>query len=435
MRLFPAFPGELEAEFQRTYNLESVRLARITVFLGAFIYLGFHFWDRVIDIDNSGKALVIRIVVCGCLIPIGLLPLATLSQHLQRLMMFSLSISGLGISAIIFSLRDGLNVGLAGIILVMMFNFGFARLLFIPSLVSGIITCIGYNVAAVLSPLPATVLLANDYFLVAAMTSGGTITYLLERLFRSQFLISKDLELERGRTEALVQNLLPMRIANRLKAGEKIIAESHGEATVLFADLVGFTSLTKRLSPGHLVEVLNDIFSLLDELTERHGVEKIKTIGDAYMVVAGAGVTRVNTASGIADFALDMVRDINNYAVANDFPLALRVGISTGQVISGVIGTKKLSFDLWGDTVNLASRMESNSGQGQIQVSETTYWRLHGQYEFSARRRIAVEGMGEVETYFLLGKKVLAGAAAPTDQAKSDRAASPIRPVAPRQSG
>jgi adenylate cyclase len=405
-RLFPALPGGLEAEFQRTYNSDSVPVARITVYLGAAIYLGFHFWDRVIDNENSGKALAIRLGVVLLFLPIGALSLSTLSRHLQVLMTIALSVAGLGISAIIYTLHDGLNVGLSGIILVMMFNFGFARLLFVPSLISGIVICLGYNLAALLSQLPSVVLLANDYFLVAALTSGGTITYLLERLFRSQFLISKDLELERARTDALVQNLLPSRIASRLKAGEKIIAESHGEATVLFADLVGFTALTRRLSPGHLVEVLNEIFSLLDELTERHGVEKIKTIGDSYMVVAGAGVTRINTASGIADFALDMVREVNNYAAVNDFPLALRVGISTGQVISGVIGTRKLSFDLWGDTVNLASRMESNSEHGQIQVSETTYWRLHGHYEFSARRRIAVKGIGEVETYFLLGKKL-----------------------------
>jgi adenylate cyclase len=404
-RLFPALPGDLESEFHRTYNLESVRLARITIFLGMLVYLGFHFWDRVIDYDHSGKALVIRIGVALFLLPVGLLPLSILSRHLQGLMMVSLSVAGLGISAIIFSLNNGLNVGLSGIILVMMFNFGFARLLFIPSLISGTITCLGYNGAALLSNISVDNLIANDWFLVAALLSGGTITYLLEQLFRSQFLITKDLEIERARTEALVENLLPLRIANRLKAGEKIIAESHGEATVLFADLVGFTALTKRLSPGHLVEVLNDIFSLMDGLTDRHGVEKIKTIGDAYMVVAGAGVTKVNTASAIADFALDMVREINTYAIENDFPLAFRVGISTGQVISGVIGTKKLSFDLWGDTVNLASRMESSSAHGQIQVSETTYWRLHGQYEFSERKRISVEGMGDVETYFLLGKK------------------------------
>jgi len=404
-RLFPALPGDLEAEFQNSYNLESVPLAKITIFLGIIIYVGFHFWDQVIDYDHSGAALAIRLGVALFLLPIGLLPVSVLSKHLQLLMTIALVVAGLGISAIIALLRDGLNVGLSGLILVMMFNFGFARLLFVPSLVSGIIICAGYNFVAMSSRISNSNLLANNWFLAAAMFSGGTITYLLERLFRSQFLITKDLAVERARTDALVQNLLPLRIADRLKAGEKVIAESHGEATVLFADLVGFTSLTKRLSPGHLVEVLNDIFSMLDNLTERHGVEKIKTIGDAYMVVAGAGVTRINAAAGIADFALDMVREINTYARIHDFPLALRVGISTGQVISGVIGTKKLSFDLLGDTVNLASRMESNSGHGQIQVSETTYWRLHGDYEFTERRRIAVEGMGEVETYFLLGKK------------------------------
>jgi class 3 adenylate cyclase len=254
--------------------------------------------------------------------------------------------------------------------------------------------------------MPRINLMANDWFLFSGLVAGGIITYFIERLSRSQFLIGKDLELERRRTDALVKNLLPVRIADRLKAGEKIIAESHGEATVLFADLVGFSSLTKRLSPGHLVEILNDIFSLLDDLTERHGVEKIKTIGDAYMVVAGAGVTRTNAAAAVAEFALDMISQIKSYAEKHDLPLALRVGISTGSVISGVIGTKKLSFDLWGETVNLASRMETNSEGGQIQVSETTFWRLHTHYDFSERRRIAVQGLGEVETYFLLSRKL-----------------------------
>jgi class 3 adenylate cyclase len=304
-------------------------------------------------------------------------------------------------------LDDGLNRLLSGVMLVLMFNFGFGRLLLIPSLISGSIICVGYNVAAVFMNMPRINLIANNWILLSGLLSGGVITYFVERLSRSQFLIGKDLELERQRTEALVKNLLPVRIADRLKAGEKIIAESHGEATVLFADLVGFSSLTKRLSPGHLVEILNDIFSLLDDLTERHGVEKIKTIGDAYMVVAGAGVTRTNTAAAVADFALDMISQIKSYAEKHDLPLALRVGISTGSVISGVIGTKKLSFDLWGDTVNLASRMETNSEGGQIQVSETTFWRLHTNYDFSERRRIAVRGLGEVETYFLLSRKAI----------------------------
>jgi class 3 adenylate cyclase len=411
--LFPSFPRVLETEFRQAHNLGSIREVRLAIFLSTFVYLGFYFWDRVTALENSERSLSIRLAVCACLLAVGLLPRSLLSKYLQTWIVLCVSIAGIGLVAILAPIHDGLSIGLGGVILIMMFNFGFGRLLFIPSLISGAIVCLGYNAAAVFSQMPQDRFIANNWILLSSVFCGGVITYLLERLFRSQFLISKDLELERGRTEELIRNLLPARIAARLRAGEKVIAESHGEATVLFADLVGFTSLTKRLSPGHLVEVLNEIFSLLDELTERHGVEKIKTIGDAYMVVAGAGVTRINTASGIADFALDMMLELSNYAKANDFPLALRVGISTGQVISGVIGTKKLSFDLWGDTVNLASRMESNSDHGKILVSETTYWRLHGQYEFSDRRRISVEGMGEVETYLLLGKKAVAAGGEP----------------------
>jgi adenylate cyclase len=136
-RLFPALPSDLEAEFQHNYNLGSVRLARITIFLGMIIYLGFHFWDQVIDYDHSGTALAIRIAVALFLLPIGLLPVSTLAKNLQLLMTIALAVAGLGISAIISCLQNGLNVGLSGLILVMMFNFGFARLLFVPSLISG----------------------------------------------------------------------------------------------------------------------------------------------------------------------------------------------------------------------------------------------------------------------------------------------------------
>jgi adenylate cyclase len=405
-RLFPSFPQSLEAEFRFSHNRRGVRESRIGIIVGAFIVLGFNIWDRLVDPMHAGESLAIKLVVAGLLVSISLLPFSILSKYLQTWLILVLSIAGLGASVNGMVLNDGLNRLLSGVMLVLMFNFGFGRLLLIPSLISGSIICVGYNLAALYTDMPRINLLANDWFLFSGLLGGVVVTYFVERLHRSQFLIGKDLQLERQRTDELVKNLLPIRIADRLKAGEKIIAESHGEATVLFADLVGFSSLTKRLSPGHLVEILNDIFSLLDDLTERHGVEKIKTIGDAYMVVAGAGVTRTNSAAAVADFALDMISQIKSYAEKHDLPLALRVGISTGSVIGGVIGTKKLSFDLWGDTVNLASRMETNSEGGQIQVSETTFWRLHTYYDFSERRRIAVQGLGEVETYFLLSRKV-----------------------------
>ncbi len=144
---------------------------------------------------------------------------------------------------------------------------------------------------------------------------------------------------------------------------------------------------------------------MLDDLTEKHGVEKIKTVGDAYMVASGLNYERDNSAEHIADFALDMVESIREYAERHHFPLAMRVGISTGQVVSGVIGLKKPLFDVWGDTVNLASRMESTSEAGQIQVSEATYWRLHERYQLLPRGVIEVKGVGSVETYYLTGRK------------------------------
>lgn len=408
-RIFNTFPADLEADFLRAYNEHAVQFARIGILLAIVLYMTFYLWDLAIDPENASTALMYRIGVFTWFVVVSLVPIRVFTRHLQTLMAVSVTIAGTGVSAIILQLENGLNLGVGGIVLVLMFNFGFFRLLFVPSLIAGLLICSSYNVAAVIGGLPTNLIFANNFFLVSALVSGASVTYLIERLFRNQFLIQKDLDMERARAEELIHNLLPTTIASRLKAGEKVIAESHGEATVLFSDLVGFTTLTKRLSPSHLIEVLNDVFSILDELTERHGVEKIKTIGDAYMVIAGAGITRSNSAQSIADFALEMVDRIRAYAAEKKLPIALRVGISTGQVISGVIGLKRLSFDLWGETVNLASRLESNSKEGRIQVSETTYWRLRDAYEFDRRGPIDVKGIGTVEAYFLLGRKADAG--------------------------
>jgi adenylate cyclase len=295
-------------------------------------------------------------------------------------------------------MHDGLTVGLSGLVLTLMFNFGFLRLLFWPSLVAGVIMVLAYNVAGAYVNLAGTLLITNNFFLVSALVAGASITYTLEKLFRRQFLNEKEIRLERAKADALLDNIIPHHIADRLKAGERIVAESHGEATVLFADLVGFTSLTKRLSPNHLIELLNDIFSILDELTEKHGVEKVKTVGDAYMAVSGVDGKLKNSAEAIADFALDMVKAIGEYAKASGYPIAMRVGIATGQLISGVIGIRKVSFDLWGETVNLASRMETHSEQGSIQVTETTYWRLHNHFELIPKGKLHLEGFGPTQS-------------------------------------
>jgi class 3 adenylate cyclase len=212
------------------------------------------------------------------------------------------------------------------------------------------------------------------------------------------------LALERERSERLLLNVLPAPIAERLKAGEAVIADAFPEVTVLFADLVDFTRSSRRIGPAQVVATLNDLFSAFDELCRKQGLEKIKTIGDAYMVAGGLPGPRPDHAEAIAELALAMQQEVARRADPSGQPLAVRIGIDTGPVEAGVIGTSKFSYDLWGDTVNTASRMESHGIAGCIQVTERTYQRLRDGYRFQWRGPIPVRGMGEMVTYFLVGR-------------------------------
>ncbi|NJO43584.1 MAG: PAS domain S-box protein [Cyanobacteria bacterium CRU_2_1] len=210
---------------------------------------------------------------------------------------------------------------------------------------------------------------------------------------------------EQERTESLLRNILPEPIADRLKQGEGTIAEHFADTTVLFADLADFTTIAVRFSPIQLVDLLNQIFSAFDRITEQYGLEKIKTIGDAYMVVGGVPKRRTDHAQAIADMALDMQAEIDRFNITHHQSFKMRIGIHSGAVVAGVIGIKKFSYDLWGDTVNTASRMESHGIAGQIQVSAQTYELLREQYEFKERGVVFIKGKGEMTTYLLSGRK------------------------------
>jgi adenylate cyclase len=210
---------------------------------------------------------------------------------------------------------------------------------------------------------------------------------------------------QQKKTEKLLLNILPEPIVDRLKLEPNSIAETYANATVLFADIVGFTEIASELSALEVVELLNNIFSAFDRLTELHQLEKIKTIGDAYMVVAGLPMEREDHAEATADMALDMQTALNHFNQQTHQSFSIRIGIHSGPVVAGVIGIKKFIYDLWGDTVNIASRMESHSLAGRIQVSETTYDLLKDTYHFEKRGTILVKGKGEMNTYFLIGSK------------------------------
>jgi len=206
---------------------------------------------------------------------------------------------------------------------------------------------------------------------------------------------------EQEKSERLLLNILPAPIADRLKQGHQNIADGFAEVTILFADLVGFTQLSSRKHPKELVDLLNQIFSAFDRLSEKHNLEKIKTIGDAYMVAGGLPDPESHSAEAIAEMALEMQQEMQNFRDRTGEDLHLRIGINTGPVVAGVIGTRKFIYDLWGDAVNVASRMESQGIPGCIQVTETTYALLKDKYRFEARGEIAVKGKGTMKAYLL----------------------------------
>lgn len=215
----------------------------------------------------------------------------------------------------------------------------------------------------------------------------------------------KQLQQEQENSEKLLLNILPKPIADRLKQGERTIADSFTEVTILFADLVDFTPLSKEISPVELIEKLNEIFFAFDILSELYEVEKIKTIGDAYMLVGGLPNPRPDHAAAVAESALDMLDAIKRINHQSSSDLRIRIGIHTGPVVAGVIGKHKFNYDLWGDAVNIASRMESHSQPGHIQVSADTYTHLAGKFELEKRGTVDIKGLGAMLTYWLTGRK------------------------------
>ncbi len=200
-------------------------------------------------------------------------------------------------------------------------------------------------------------------------------------------------------------NILPAPIADQLRAGVTTIAESQPSVTVLFADIVDFTPLGEALDASELVELLNDVFVAFDDLAVTAGLEKIKTIGDAYMVVGGLPTPRPDHLAAVLDLALAMIEAISRFRTPAGATLQLRVGIDTGPVVAGVIGRHKFAYDVWGDTVNTASRMETHGVPGRVQVTDRVAHAAAPDYEFSAARSIEIKGKGAMSTSFLIGAR------------------------------
>lgn len=269
-----------------------------------------------------------------------------------------------------------------------------------------------------------------DYFLSAGEQNGvsmqavgvffalnfaaiSSILYILLRHFvveteRIRLQLGQQHELliqEQNKSEQLLLNVLPQHIAHRLKDRQGLIADAHPDVTVMFADIVNFTQLSEQLAPERMIDLLNTVFSWLDSFSEKYGLEKIKTIGDAYMVAGGLTDSHKNNVNNVADMALEIRDFVTSHPELSRYNLGIHIGIATGPVVAGVIGTKRFIYDLWGDTVNTASRLTDDAESDHILVDKSTHARLRQDYQFDAPKMTALKGKGEVEVYELLKKK------------------------------
>lgn len=275
-----------------------------------------------------------------------------------------------------------------------------------------------YLADAMLKPANLAVPIRTSvFFFVLNFIAVSSIVYLLlrfstlekEKAARRLDEAHRLLQIEQERSEKLLLNILPGPIAERLKNSSQTIADGFSDVTVMFADIVNFTRVAEGLTPQQVFAMLNRIFSSFDELAEKYGIEKIKTIGDAYMVAGGLNTAQASYSEAIADMAIDMRDLLHRDFNVNQLHLEVRIGIGTGPVVAGVVGKKKFIYDVWGDTVNIASRITSEGIPGMIQVDETTYRRLQEHYEFEAPQTLYLKGKGNMPVYRLIARK--AGAA------------------------
>jgi adenylate cyclase len=251
---------------------------------------------------------------------------------------------------------------------------------------------------------PTQILFGN--FVATAIVSSGLLLVIVSYALREAGRAEATAEREYERSERLLTNILPSPIAARLKGeSSMVIADKYDEASILFADMAGFTAQASETAPDDLVQFLNRVFSDFDRLVERHGLEKIKTTGDAYMVVSGVPTARFDHTEALAFLALEMCEAATKWRDPRGRNVPVRIGIGSGPVVAGVVGTRKFFYDVWGDAVNVAARMETTGSAGKIQVSEDVYERLKDGFVLEARGAIEIKGKGRMPTWFLLGRK------------------------------
>lgn len=401
--------GPVEQEYTRDLSERVVAHLRFAYLLAIILYLTFAWLDRALAPSDYLGLWRIRfgLGMPALVLAFGSTFVPPLRIYFQPIAVVALFLAGAGIVEMTAIAPPHVaSIYYVGLILVMIYVYAFVRLRFVLATLVGMAIIAHYEYTALNRlVLDDYVLLANNLFLLSASAIGLAASYQLETFQRRGFLRARALRVESEKAERLLMNLLPTSVARRLIDREIPIADGYSEVTILFADIVGFTEMSSRMLPRDTVRMLNDFFLECDSLADKYGIEKIKTVGDAYMAVSGLPDYRDDHAEAMADMALEMVGRLGGFNEERHLNLEVRVGINTGPVVAGVIGRKRFLFDVWGDAVNVASRLEAHGIRNGIQVSEHTYYRLRPHFELEARGQVEIAGRAPMETYVLLGRR------------------------------
>lgn len=402
---------DLEDRFRihfANHNMTNVRLGYV---LGVAMWITWGFMVRNYLGSDRNLDLVVRY---GVLIPLTTLGFAlTFLRPYPRFwkwpVMAVLTITGLTWIGYVSDIKNmPSDYGYVGLILIQTFAFSILRLPFWLVVLFDLITIPSYFLFAIGSDdLGGLRTLLAVFYLGSFSLLGLIAAYVLEWKIRRLFLRERQLDAEKARSDRLLLNILPLAIVDRLKSRRaqgrsERLADALDDVTVLFVDAVGFTVQAGKTRPDDLVEALDDLFCHFDDLADRYGLEKIKTIGDAYMAVAGVPTPRPDHADAAARMAVALLDELRESRWPSGDPIMVRVGMASGPAVAGVIGQRKFAYDLWGDTVNLASRLESHGRPGHILVSESVVVHLQGRYQFGPPLRVHLKGKGPTPARFLL---------------------------------
>ena len=400
----PRFDPTLEREYRESRVADHWALLRWAAIVVVPLYLVIGAWDEMIDPGSLSSTWPIRVgLAVFFLVFVAVIWRARSVRALGLAWLVGFAVSAIGFGLIIRHIDGGFMAGVGAFVVpIGLLGLSLTHL----QATSGLAALIGLPIGVYVLAEATAVEIAN---LGVWLLTGAAFAYVAFRMAdvtrRRAFLAERALAVERDRSERLLLNVLPAEIAEQLKDESETIAERFEMVSILFADIVGFTPISQQMNPEEAIDMLNGFFSHFDKLVDRLGVEKIRTIGDSYMAVAGVPTPMHDHAAVLAAMAVEIRDFVTASPPFNGQRIDFRIGISSGPVMAGVIGTKKFQYDVWGDAVNTASRMESHGVPGRIQISEATKDLIEDEYECTPRGEIDIKGKGRMETWFLEGPR------------------------------